>query len=454
MDMIHETPSPSRRDGGDGVRGTPTRANYLLSRLPWHLCLSGEARLSNGSSAKCSMKRILALALALRLGFLFYWLHNRMDLTFGRDLYYSLALAWGGWQPLTWMDATHPPLYSLFILGVLKLFHTTNPLPVLLIQCVLSSLVCLVIYILGENLANERVGLIAALWCAIDLPMISFVPQLQTETLFISMEVMLPLWIIWCYTEAADIFIVGLWAGLCALCRSAFAAYPIVPLFVLWQMGKLKQTIPFLILFSMGWATPIALWTYRNWVSYHQIIPMSSQMGWNLYEGFTLDREVVRRHPIEMTAEAKRLGIKDPMVLGQYFFDKTLRQIKARPLWAARTIVGKAFLYWRPWVYDPYTNTERVVLFCYFTCLFAMALLGVWVNWSDSLHWWPVYGIMIYFTMVHSVFATFLRYRLPLEPFLCLLGAVGVDALIRLGEEIYAFGAIFHAEKTWHQNTH
>jgi hypothetical protein len=149
-------------------------------------------------------------------------------------------------------------------------------------------------------------------------------------------------------------------------------------------------------------------------------------MGWNLYEGFTLDRETVRRHPFEMDAEAKRLGLTDPLEISQHFQRKVIAFAKEHPLETARIFAGKALLYWRPWVYDPYTPKQRILMAAYFSFLFVMALVGVWANRSAADPWWPVYGALLYFTATHAVFATFARYRLPLEPFLCLLGGVGL----------------------------
>lgn len=112
---------------------------------------------------------LFLFALGLRLVFLAYWQWKDIGETYGRDLYYQQALAWLGWRPLTWMDATHPPVYTLFITAVLGVFRTENPMPVMLIQCLLSSATCVLVRRLGTRLASERVGRVAALWAAIDL---------------------------------------------------------------------------------------------------------------------------------------------------------------------------------------------------------------------------------------------------------------------------------------------
>jgi hypothetical protein len=376
---------------------------------------------------------VFSLALALRLSFLGAWVWRGIGDTYGQDPYYGLARAWLGWIPWPGMDATHPPFYTLFIAAVLWCARTASPIPVQLLQCVLSSLTCLLVGSLGARLAGERVGRVAALWAALDLPMIFFVPQLQTETFFIFLEIV---FIVWLYRVlsrekrgAGESYALGVLGGLAALTRSAFAAYPAFLALTLWKMRKTRGGLLFLAIVCAGWASPIAVWTARNWVKYRRVIPISAQMGWNLYEGFTLDRDEIRSNPFTMADEMKRLGITDPMVASDYYKAKTFRFMREHPLRSARIVAGKTLLYWRPWVYDPYTAAQRVLMTFYFSFLFAMSLLCVWENRRAPGDLWLLYGVMLYFTATHSVFETFLRYRLPLEPFLCILGAGGLVSL-------------------------
>ena len=376
---------------------------------------------------------VFSLALALRLSFLGAWLWRGIGDTYGQDPYFELAKAWLGWRAWPSMDALHPPFYTLFIAGVLWCARTSSGIPVQVLQCVLSSLTCLLIGALGARLAGERVGRVAALWAALDLPMIFFAPQLQTETFFIFLEIVFFLWLYLALKRekagAGEPYALGFLGGLAALCRSAFAAYPVFLALTLWKMKKARNRVLFLAILCAGWASPIAVWTARNWVKYHRVIPISAQMGWNLYEGFTLDRDLVRSNPFTMAAEVKALGITDPLDASNFYKAKILLFMREHPLSAARIIAGKALLYWRPWVYDPYTPAQRVVMTLYFSFLFAMALLCVWNQRRAPGDWWLLYGVMLYFTATHSVFETFLRYRLPLEPFLCILGAGGLISL-------------------------
>ena len=373
-----------------------------------------------------------ALALALRLSFLAVWQFKNLGDVYGRDLYYSLAQAWLGWTAQPLFDATHPPLYTAFIAAVLGLFRSPNPLPVRLLQCLLGAAAIPLVRWIGERLSDEKTARLAALWVACDPALIFFTPHLQTETLFVSMELVFFAVLLWALEKPLSwrLVALGVWGGLCALCRSVFGAYPIFLFFALWRTKGWARAFAFCALLGVGWFVPTGVWTARNYVRYGKLVPLSAQMGWNLYEGFSLDRDEVRRRPYEMAAEAARHGIEGSLACGTYFMAKTRAFVRENPAAAAKIILGKMFLYWRPWPYDPHSWWQRGALGVYYVVLFALGLIGVRAAPARGA-WASVWALFIYFTLLHSVFFTSLRYRLPLEPFLCLLAAVGARALVR-----------------------
>lgn len=376
-----------------------------------------------------------ALALTVRLAFLAFWQHKGLGDVYGRDLYYNLAQSWLGWQPMPVFDASHPPLYTAFIAAVLGVFRSPNPLPVLLLQCLFGAACVPLMRRIGARLTDEATARRAALLVALDPALIFFAPMLQTETFFIVMEVAF----FWGLLKVLDeplswrTAAVGVWGGLCALCRSVFAAYPAFLFLALWRTRGFGRAFAFCALLGVGWFVPAIAWTARNYVQYGQLVPMSAQMGWTMYEGFTLDREEVARRPYDMAVEAGRLGITGNMAVGTYFMAKTKAFVRAHPLSAAKIVVGKALLFWRPFPYYPHTWWQRAGLGAYYLGLFALALAGVSAGLRRA-EWGPVWALFAYLTAAHSVFFTSLRYRLPLDPFLCLLAAAGIAALARARE--------------------
>jgi 4-amino-4-deoxy-L-arabinose transferase-like glycosyltransferase len=368
---------------------------------------------------------LLLAAIVVRVAMLAYLRYAGLE-SMPRDLYYNLALGWLGWGPAEPMDATHPPVYSMFLAALMWLLRTPHPLPIMLIQIFLSAFSCLLAIRLGELLHSRRAGWLAGCIMAVDPGLVYIAPLLQTETLFIFMELafFVLLYRRLAAPSAPGAFGVGLLGGISSLCRSVFAAYPAILLPALLPLLPRRRALVWIAAFSIGWLSPIAVWTARNWALYREIIPTSAQMGWTLYEGFTLDREEIRRRPIEMGAEAVRLGL-DSVAAAKHFKEKTVRFVKENPGEAARIVAGKALLYWRPFPYDPYTGWQRLLLGWFYIVLFVLAARGAWAVRRDFRRWLPVFGFFAYMTAMHAIFFTSLRYRLPLEPFLCLLAAAG-----------------------------
>ncbi len=387
--------------------------------------------LTRGSARRFGM-HIFVFALLTRLAFTAVFLANGLDAAYGRDLYYNLAVSWLGWAPAFLFDASHPPLYTAVIAAVLGLFRSPNPLPVLLLQCALGAACAPLTRRLGARLGvAEATARLAALWVALDPGLIFFTPQLGTETMFIAMEL---LFFVWLLDElkrplSGRLVVLGLWGGLCALCRSVIGGYPAFLFLALWRTRGVTRAFFFCAILGLGWLAPSAAWSVRNYLKYGRVVPVAASMGWNLYEGFTLDREEVRRRPCEMGAEAKSLGLTHQIELGAHFAKKTASFIRENPGQAAKIIVGKAFLFWRPWPYDPHSWWQRGALGIYFSMLFILALFGVRLVAFDRA-WLPIWALFVYLTALHSVFFTSLRYRLPLEPFLCLLAAIGAAELL------------------------
>jgi hypothetical protein len=223
----------------------------------------------------------------------------------------------------------------------------------------------------------------------------------------------------------------GVLGGLTALCRSVFGAYPAFLFLALWRERGLKRAFLFCALLGAGWFVPTTIWTARNQAKYGKLVPMSAQMGWTLWEGFSLDREEVRRRPYDMDAEALAAGLGPDAGVerGAHFMAKTRAFVRENPGTALEIVLGKALLYWRPFPYDPHEGWKRAALGAYYLVLFALALVGARAALASRAPWGPVWALFAYLTAMHAVFFTSLRYRLPLEPFLCLLAALGAATL-------------------------
>src|SRR5713226_9735515 len=112
---------------------------------------------------------LLALAVGLGMVFVGFRLQTLVDTTF--DPYYfgemGKSIAHGqGFAPFGTLIQRRAPLYPLMIGGIYSLFGDQSTL-VLIAQCLLLAGTCVLVYLIGRRVFNERTGFIAALICAL-----------------------------------------------------------------------------------------------------------------------------------------------------------------------------------------------------------------------------------------------------------------------------------------------
>lgn len=378
----------------------------------------------------------LGLALAVRLAALVVW--ERLNLTevLGNDPYPYYAGVLLGWLPPAPVVA-HPPVYSFWVAGIFALARTPSLLTVQCVNVLLGVAGAGLFALWARRRLSAPVARLAAVWLALDPLLVYFSPQLQSEPLFLALAALFFLALDAAGPEPrkVDAFGLGLLGGVLTLTRSVVAVYPVfLVAAVLWARRSLKGAAVWLLLFA-GWGVAPAFWGARNLKVHGQFIPLATNGGWTMWEGFTVDREEVRRRPYEMREEVTRLGLSDEgdfFRVGRHFSDKLKAFARANPAEAARIVVGKALLYWRPWVYDPYPVPVRWAAGVYFTLLFSLAGVGAWTLRGEP-GWAPVWALILNLSALHAVMFTSLRYRTPLEPFLVCLAAQGAVRLFRRG---------------------
>ncbi|MFA6029889.1 MAG: glycosyltransferase family 39 protein [Elusimicrobiota bacterium] len=372
-------------------------------------------------------------ALAVRLAWLWVWQSRGFTDRFGYDPYFTIANFWHGWGP-PWLDVTHPPAFPFWIYLLLGVLGRPSLLAVQLANVLLSSASPLLLGLWTRRAFGETPARLAGLWAAFDPLLVFFAVQPQSEPFFVFVELcfFLALQAALASPSALGALGTGLLGGLASLTRSVFGPFaPFLAAALLWPRRREPRAWALAGLLALGWAAGPSLWGMRNLRIHGRFIPLAVNGGWNLWEGFTLDREEVRRRPYAMTEEAVAAGLdpRDAAATGEYFARKTKTFMREHPGAAARIVAGKFFLYWRPWPYDPHDPRVRAVLAAYFSVLFLLAALGAWaVRRSAAAA--PVFALFVTLSLLHSVFFTSLRYRTPLEPFLVVFAAAGALRLL------------------------
>jgi len=379
---------------------------------------------------------IFSMAMVLRLIFLFIWEKKKYGLLFSHDGYVTLAQYWLGWLDHVNDFVLHNPSpgFVLWCAAMFKLAGRENYLLIQLSNVIFSSITCVVLGLLARVVYNNSIGYITGFLVAFSPMLIFFTPHLQSESMFILLEVLFFYFLIkyqpFSYSRS---ILLGVFGGINCLTRAAFFPFFPFSIFVLfWWAKNNAKNILFVSLFIMGWLLPLSLWTLRNWELYHRFIPLSVQTGLTLYGGMSLDADSKKSTIIALTHEMENKGITDWIDKDHYFLVKTGEFVRQHPTQYLRILSIKLGQYWRPWPNPPYPRDARIILGIYYSFLYVFGIFGVWKSRDKYILLLPIYALFICCSIMFIFFDTSLRYRMPLEPFLIFFASVGFYSLIKI----------------------
>jgi len=355
------------------------------------------------------------------------------------------------------------PGYPFLIAAVYGIFGR-SPIMVIFLQLVFGTLVCLLVYRIGREIFNEKTGLIAALFLAFDLPSISYTNSLLTETLF----TLLLTGSIYClvgFFKHPNKFLLlstGVLLGLAALCRP-IAQYLFIPLgiiFILLGPGELKKRMVHYLILTVVFFVMLAPWLIRNY-TLTGIFDLTSLQGVSLLflkaggVKLTLAGKDCRNasskyingttteliHEIE--TQYGSLDEKSPAEKDRIYKKKALGIILQHPLVYLRNVLSCSLYmltksdFSTSWfVMGLQRGKTRNV----FRKLVELSnLIFVLVLWFGIIYggyflvkeqkYWPLVLLLTligYFTFLSAGPEAFSRFRVPIMPYIALLGSYGL----------------------------
>ena len=363
---------------------------------------------------------LLTFALLLRVGFGL----TQSDLTNASDEVHwdrlgQAYVALGILHPETGMY--RPPLYGLFLAGM---YHTfgRNLILVRIVQAIMGTITCYLIYVLGCKMGEVVVGLVAAGLFAIYPLFIFFSGVLMAETLLILLTTMsfvscVQFWQKSTFTMA---MVFGGIVGLSALCKPILLPWLPPLLFFWWRKLRLTpvQKLP-LVLTVIGALCLIILpWTARNHIISGEFVPISTNLGINLLVGAHPEGRGIYDNHIDYPALYHTLAdtsqgtAADRRVAGI-----VLGWIIAQPLHYLSLSIDKLLYFWCPWVPgEPLLYNAIAVLSC--TPLLILGLIGAFSQ-RHRPEGLALILLIICMSLLHMVFFSHVRFRLPIDAVLC-----------------------------------
>jgi 4-amino-4-deoxy-L-arabinose transferase-like glycosyltransferase len=343
------------------------------------------------------------------------------------------------------------PLYPAFLACIYKLTGGSYFAP-RVVQALLSSLSCGLLFVIGRLVFSRTVGAVAGLAAASYWILIYFDGELLIPSLIVFLDLLLILLLLHAVRRPGAVVLgaAGLVLGLSAIARPNILLFaPAVAVWLLflsrprWPRGLARAAC-----FSAGALVPVLPVTIRNYVVGHDLVLIASQGGVNFYIGNNpLSNGKTAVAPgtppgwwsgyyatIEQAEQALGRKLK-PSEVSRYYYRRAWEFIRDEPLAALRLTAHKLRLFWLRWEISNNKNiyfwTEQftpVVRFLplNFDVVGPLGILGLWLCRKRAGGLFPLWGfVLIYMVSVVMFFCT-ARYRVPVLAPLILLGTHSV----------------------------
>ena len=437
--------------------------------------LKAAVRKSGWSRFSTILLLIFAVAIVLRLGVALY-LGNSTPVGKDETSYSVLAMrlvdGYGysfphGWYP-GFVPANTPTshwsfLYTAFVAGVYAAsgFH---PLAVRLVSAVLGGfLLPWMMYRLAHRVWPERenLALISAGLGAVYAYFVLFSAQLMTETFYISallysLERSLALMELlregsWERRRAVVTAVgLGVSLGVATLFRQAILPWAAVSFALLlwygWKAGHFRETFITLLLAGVVLVAFILPFTIRNYMVYGDFMLLNSNAGYAMYSaqhpmhGTSFQAFTAAPLPEDLNPVPENEAQWDRALMRRGF--QFIAEDPGRYALLSISRIADYFMFWPAAQTSLINNIGRLLSFALFL---PVMIYGLLISSHQWRRYWFLYIFMIFYTMLHLLTWSMIRYRLPVDAVLLLFAALG---LVNLAQHL----RVIRAERRVPQN--
>lgn len=328
-------------------------------------------------------------------------------------------------------NATRPPLTPVFLAAV-YLVSGPSWRAGQLAMVVVGAAGCVLIFLLGRQLFESRVGLVAGLTAAL-YPFFVFLSSLPlTENLAIALYVLLILLLLRIADRhrPIDAFAAGAVLGIAALNKPTVLG--VVPLLIVWLLltssDSVKQALPLAALLLAGMLATLLPWTVRNYLQLGAVFPVTTQMGAVLHmaNGFHADYPLSRLENgatgwYDMPGSGVPVEGLSPLEADRKRAGTAWRFISDHPGKFLTQAFRKVRIFWEAYPHPAHRISWGVI-----AVLSAVGVIMTRLSWRQLT---PVYLLVLQSALIPVLFTSMPRFRAPIEPFLIILAAVPLVAL-------------------------
>ncbi|QDU59317.1 hypothetical protein Pan216_01450 [Planctomycetes bacterium Pan216] len=331
--------------------------------------------------------------------------------------------------------AIRTPGYPALIAGCWWIAGGQHLRAVLWAQALLGTVTCWFVLAIGREC--ERMGfprgtaLLALLVAALD-PYAALLGAVELSETAFTMLLMATAWLAIRHLDRPSFLAgaaMGVLAGLATLVRPSVLL--LTPLSASWFLGAThhrRASLTTLVGSLVGLLLTMAPWIVRNALVLGAWVPTTTNVGESLYDG--VGPQATGASDMRFKVEADLAGMNE-LEQDRYWRDESIEAMRAEPLRVVSLSAIKLWRFWSPWPNAAqYQRPLPIVVGTLASVpIYGLALVGIW---SQRRRWRLMALCLlpaVYFSLLHMVFVSSIRYRVPAMPLVDILAGAGAVVL-------------------------
>lgn len=343
-----------------------------------------------------------------------------------------------------------PPGYPMFLASIYLVFGH-NYQAVRIIQAILDSLTCLIIFYLGSRVFNVSIGYISSICYAFYYPVIIYTGLLYTESLFTLILAISMLFLFFAIENDRVKYWIGsgVFFGLATLVSSR-SMY--LPLFIFgglfWKTLSVKKTLRRVGIIVLCMLVLFSPWTLRNYLTTRRFILLESY-GQNM-TALWLATNPYGAMDWNMTKEPlkSRFGNLTEEERVKIFQEEAWKNLKRYPLTYLKNSIKRFFVLWisshsnrisgfEKSFYSSWKDKDwdvfllKLFLLSINTIFVIFGFLGLWFSrdkWKQTCL--AIILPIFYFSIIATFYVSGPRLQVPMVPYMMIFAVVGIANIL------------------------